>query len=264
MPARCGRIAFTGPGTMIVVSTSDGDRTWTDNFEGPAGHPPDPAVWTHELGEGGWGCEQRQHYTNSSSNVALTGDGHLAITARQEADGRITSARIITKQRVTARYGSIEARIKVPAQAGAWPAFWMLGHDIDEAGWPGCGEIDVMENVGVDPSRVHGTLHGPGYSGLDGGIGRALDFGQPLADDFHRYAVLWSPMKIQWLFDDQPYHQLAPTDVPGPWPFDHNFYLLLNLAVGGAWPGNANTTPVLPTTMLIDWVTVTSPELTTP
>lgn len=246
---------------MIPMSTHGDDRSWTDNFEGLAGQPPDPAVWSHELGAGGWGCEQIQHYTSSTSNAALTGDGNLAITARRETDGRITSARIITKHRVTARYGRVEARIKVPAEAGTWPAFWMLGHDIDEVGWPSCGEIDVMEYVAVDPCRVHGTLHGPGYSGLDGGAGSTRDLGFQLADAFHRYAVLWSPTAVQWLVDDQPYHQLTPADVPGPWPFDHDFYLLLNLAVGGAWPGNASATPALPATMLVDWVEVTSPKL---
>lgn len=147
------------------VSTSEPDRCWTDNFEGPAGQPPDPAVWSHELGGGGWGwgCEQLQHSTSSSGNAALTSDGHLAITARQEADGRVTSARIITKRRVTTRYGRIEARIKVPAEPGTWPAFRMLGHDIDRAGWPACGEIDVMDtspsiSLGcTEPSTVPAT-----------------------------------------------------------------------------------------------------------
>ena len=134
----------------------------------------------------------------------------------------------------------------------------MLGHDIDEAGWPACGEIDVMEYVAIDPTRVHGTLHGPGYSGLAGGVGHAHDVGRPLAEHFHRYAVLWSPSRITWLLDDQPYYQLTPDDVPGPWPFDHDFYLLLNLAVGGAWPGNSGIEPNLPATMLVDWVRITS------
>jgi beta-glucanase (GH16 family) len=234
--------------------------TWTDDFQGPAGHSPDSDTWDWELGAGGWGGEQLQDYTSSTSNASLTGDGQLAITAQREADGRITSARLITKGRVTARYGRVEARIKVPAERGAWPAFWMLGEDIDEVGWPACGEIDVMEYVAVDPTRVHGTLHAPGYSGLDGGAGRAHDLKQPLADDFHRYAVLWSPEHIEWLLDDKPYHRLTPTEVPGPWPFDHDFYLLLNLAIGGAWPGNSGFDPTLPTTMLVDWVRITTPR----
>ena len=134
------------------------DWSWTDDFQGPAGQPPDPGAWGYELGAGGWGCEQPQHYTSSPGNARLTGAGQLAITARREADGRITSARLITKGRVTARYGRVEARIRVPAERGTWTAFWMLGHDIDEVGWPACGEIDVMEQVAVDPNRVHGKI----------------------------------------------------------------------------------------------------------
>lgn len=232
--------------------------TWSEDFQGPAGQPPDQDSWISELGAGGWGCGQSQHYTSSPANARLTGDGQLAITARRETDGRITSARLITKGRVTARGGRVESRLKVPAEPGTWPAFWMLGDDIDDVGWPDCGEIDVMEHVAIDPTRVHGTLHGPGYSGLDGGIGRAHDIGRPLADDFHRYAVVWSPTRIEWLLDDQPYHRLTPGDVPGPWPFDHDFYLVLTLAVGGAWPGNADVEPTLPATLLVDWVRITT------
>lgn len=244
------------------MPTAASDQVWIDDFQGPVGQPPDPQVWRHQLGAGGWGCEQLQHYTSSSQNAGLSGDGQLAITARREEDGRITSARLVTHQRVNARYGRIEARIKVPAQLGAWPAFWLLGSDIDDVGWPACGEIDVMEHVAVDPTRVHGTLHGPGYSGLDGGVGRALDLGRPLTEEFHRYAVLWSPTRIEWLLDDHQYHRLTPADVAGPWPFDHDFFLLLNLAVGGAWPGNSGFVPELPATMLIDWIRITSPDLT--
>ena len=134
----------------------------------------------------------------------------------------------------------------------------MLGEDIGSVGWPACGEIDVMEHVAVDPTRVHGTLHGPGYSGLDGGVTQAHDLGRPLADDFHRFAVDWSAGEVRWLVDDVTYHRLTPADVPGPWPFDQPFFLLLNLAVGGAWPGNATVAPVLPATMLVAEVQVSS------
>lgn len=234
--------------------------TWTEDFQGLAGQPPDPDVWGYELGAGGWGCEQLQHYVSSTDNARLTGDGELAITARRVADGRVTSARLITRGRIAARYGRVEARIKVPAEPGSWSAFWMLGEDIDVVGWPACGEIDVMECVAIDPMRVFGTLHGPGYSGLDGGAGEAYEHKRPLAEDFHRYAVLWSPDRIEWLLDDRSYHQLTPTEVPGPWPFDHAFYLLLNLAIGGAWPGNSGVEPALPATMLVDWVRITTPS----
>lgn len=209
-----------------------------------------------ELGGGGWGCEQHQDYTDKTANAALTGDGRLRITAQEEDSGRITSARLITKGRFTVRYGRIEARIKVPAGPGVWPAFWMLGSDIDEVGWPDCGEIDVMEYVGSDPDRVHGTLHGPGFSGVLGGAGRAFDLGRPVSDDFHRFAVEWGPDAVEWFVDDHSYHRRTPADVPGPWPFRHDFYLLINLAVGGSWPGLSADSPALPATMFVDWIRV--------
>ena len=243
---------------MVLVGSRGPAPSWVDDFDGPAGDPPDPTAWRHELGAGGWGCGQLQHYTGSTANAALTGDGHLAVTARREPDGRVTSARLTTQRRVTARYGRVEARIKVPSEPGTWSAFWMLGDDIDEVGWPACGEVDVLEHVAVDPDRVHGTLHGPGYSGLEGGIGRAHDLGRPLAEDFHRYAVLWTPRAVEWRVDDEPYLRLTPADVAGPWPFDHGCYLLLNLAVGGDWPGNAAT--ALPATLLVDRVEVSSAD----
>ena len=243
---------------MVRVTDGRAGRAWRDTFEGPAGQPPDPDVWTPELGAGGWGCDQLQEYTASTANAALTGDGRLALTARREADGRITSARLVTRGRLVAGHGRVEARIRVPSEAGTWPAFWMLGKDVGEAGWPACGEIDVMEHVAVDPARVHGTLHGPGCSGLDGGLTEAHDLGRPLADDFHRFAVDWSSHEVRWLVDDVAYHRLTPADVPGPWPFDQPFSLLLNLAVGGAWPSTAAVAPVLPATMLVAEVAVSS------
>lgn len=229
---------------------------WVQDFEGPAGQPPDPEVWTHETGGGGWGDRQLQVYTDAPTNAALDGAGHLAITARREAEGTITSARLTTRDRFTTTYGRVEARLKVPGACGTWPAFWMLGADIGQVGWPACGEIDVMEHVGADPTRCHGTLHGPGYSGLDGGIGGVIDAGANLSDDFHSYAVSWDDSGITWLLDDREHHRLTPSDVPGPWPFDHPFYLLINLAIGGDWPGNDVDDPELPAVMLVDWVRV--------
>jgi beta-glucanase (GH16 family) len=226
---------------------------WSDEFDGAAGDAPSWQHWTAELGGGDE--LQLQRYTASPANAALDGAGRLAIVARREADGTVTSARLITKGRVAVRYGRIEARIKVPAGHGVWPAFWMLGGDIDEVGWPACGEIDVMEYVGSQPRTVHGTLHGPGYAGVEHGIGAAHDAGVELADDFHVYGVDWTVEQITWRLDDEPYSTLARADVPF-WMFDHEFYLLLNLAVSGVWPGNATDDPALPVSMLVDWVRV--------
>lgn len=139
-----------------------------DEFDGPAGSAPNSAVWRYDLGAGGWGNGELQTYTDSRRNAALDGAGNLVITARREADGSFTSARLKTEGTSTAQYGRIEARIRIPRGQGIWPALWMLGADIGSVGWPACGEIDVMENVGYEPTVVHGTVHGPGYSGAQG------------------------------------------------------------------------------------------------
>jgi beta-glucanase (GH16 family) len=226
--------------------------TWSDDFDGPAGSPPG-AWWTAEVGPGG----DRELQTYRAQNAALDGAGRLAITARREPDGARTSARLITKGAVALRHGRVEARIQVPAGRGMWPAFWMLGTDIDAVGWPECGEIDVMEVVGSEPRTVHGTLHGPGYAGVQHGIGTAHDTGEPLADGFHVYGVDWRPGRVTWLLDGEPYATLEPADVPaGAWRCENEFYLLLNLAIGGPWPGNAVEEPQLPASMLVDWVRV--------
>jgi beta-glucanase (GH16 family) len=226
---------------------------WIDDFDGPAGTPPSPRFWSAELGGGGWGDEQLQVYTEDPANVALDGNGNLAIVACRREHAGITSARLITKGRVAARYGRVEARIKVPPGSGVWPAFWLLGTDIDAVGWPRCGEIDVMEVVGSEPRTVHGTLHGPGYAGVGKGIGASYDAGADLSDDFHSYAVDWTADRISWSLDGASYNCIARDDVPA-WAFDHDFYLLLNLAIGGSWPGNALDERSLPATMLVDWV----------
>lgn len=228
---------------------------WMDDFDGPAGDSP-ASHWTAELGGGGWGCEQLQRYTAPPANAALDGGGCLAITARR-SHAEITSARLITKDRVMVCYGLVEARIRVPSGQGAWPAFWMLGSDIDDVGWPACGEIDVMEYVGSQPTTVHGTLHVPGCSGVGSGFGSAHDTQVELARDFHVYAVDWNPDRITWYMDGTPYAVRHRTDLPADaWRFDHDHYLLLNLAIGGNWPGNETDNPELPVTMLIDWIRI--------
>ena len=233
---------------------------WSDEFDGPAGAPVDPATWGFEVGGHGWGNDELQHYTDGTANAALDGAGRLAITVRREADGRYTSARLISKGRVAFRHGLVTARIRMPGGRGIWPAFWMLGTDIDAVGWPGCGEIDVMENFGTDPRAVHavhGTVHGPGYAGRAGvtGVHRAA---VDLAAGFHDYAVRWRPGHIQWLLDGRPYHAVTPDDLPGPWVFAHDFYLLLNVAVGGAFSVPPED-GVLPRTMLVDHIRVYAP-----
>jgi beta-glucanase (GH16 family) len=234
---------------------------WSDEFDGPAGAPPDPSFWTHELGDGsasgipGWGNDELQHYTDATDNAALDGRGHLVVTARRNGRG-YTSARLVTKDKLAVAYGRLEARIRVPRGAGLWPAFWALGTDLDEAGWPGAGEIDVMEHVGRDPRRVFGALHGPGYSGEDGFVG-SVELPNDVADDFHVFSVDWEPGLIVWSVDDTAYHRATPADVaPSPWVFEHPFSLLLNVAVGGTFGGPVADGTSFPQAMHVDYVRV--------
>ena len=247
-------------------STAARDRKllWVDDFDGPAGAQPDPAFWTHELGDGteqgipGWGNGELQRYTADRPNSALDGRGNLAVTARRDESGRgaYTSARLITRGAVEVRYGRLEARVRVPRGAGLWPAFWALGADIGEAGWPACGEIDVMEHVGRQPRRVYGAIHGPGYSG-DAGLARTHHLTTDVAEDFHVFAVEWAPAELVWSVDRLDYHRATPADVaPRAWAFGHPFYLLLNLAVGGGLGGEVADETAFPAQMLVDYVRV--------
>jgi beta-glucanase (GH16 family) len=243
---------------------------WNDEFEGPAGLTFDRTKWVADTGGAGWGNQERQFYTTRPENAALDGEGHLVITARApDASAtdtcwygrcRYTSARLKTKGLFAQTYGRFEARIRVPKGQGIWPAFWMLGDDIDVVGWPKSGEIDVMENIGREPSIVHGTLHGPGYSGA-GGISRADTLATgAFADDFHVFAVEWNgePQQIRWFVDGRQTHSMTPADLPPgtKWVFDHPFFLLLNLAVGGQWPGDPDASTTFPQQMIVDYVRV--------
>jgi len=242
---------------------------WAEEFDGPAGASPNPCIWAPEVGGGGWGNAELQYYTDESANAALDGAGNLAITVRRSdpqqardryADYQYTSARLITKGRQSFRYGLIQARIRIPAGHGMWPAFWMLGTDIDQAGWPGCGEIDVMENFGVNPRVVHGAVHGPGYSG-GAGIAASLDTGSPLADDFHVYSVCWEPGRIRWYIDQIGYHAVTRASAGSHhWAMDHDFYLLVNVAVGGRPSISPDDSTAFPQTMLIDYIRVYTPS----
>ncbi|GHI84003.1 glycoside hydrolase family 16 protein [Streptomyces xanthophaeus] len=242
--------------------------TFSDEFDGPAGAAVDGAKWQTETGDN-VNNHERQYYTAGNRNAALDGQGHLVVTARRENPGNYqcwygrceyTSARLNTAGRFTTTYGRVEARMKVPRGQGMWPAFWMLGDDIGQVGWPASGEIDVMENVGFEPSTVHGTLHGPGYSGSGGiGAGYTLPGGQAFADAFHTFAVDWSPNAITWSVDGTVYQRRTPADLGGrQWVFDKPFFVILNLAVGGYWPGDPDGSTAFPQQLLVDYVRVTS------
>jgi beta-glucanase (GH16 family) len=238
---------------------------WSDEFNGPDGSAVDASKWVAETGGNGWGNQELEYYTTRPQNSFLH-DGNLVIKVLEEkytgADGvsrSYTSARLKTQGRFSQTYGRFEARIKIPRGQGIWPAFWMLGNDIEKPGWPDCGEIDIMENIGKEPALVHGTIHGPGYSGADGITSPfALPGNERFADDFHVYAVEWEAQAIRFYVDDHLYATRTPAQLPKgtKWVYDHPFFLLLNVAVGGGWPGNPDATTVFPQTMLVDYVRV--------
>lgn len=241
------------PGTWSVV--------WQDEFEGPVGAPPDPTRWTHAIGGEGWGNKELQHYTDRTDNASLDGAGNLVITARAETfeDNAYTSARLSTKGRFARAYGRFEARMRLAEGRGLWPAFWLLGDDFEQVGWPMSGEIDVVEQRGSTPSSMSSALHGPRLVGrMNVPVTRGQSLPGNLAQDFHVYAVEWDPASIVFLVDDVPFFQITPARRPNyaRWVWDHPFYIIVNLAVGGLFPGNPDATTVFPASIAIDYVRV--------
>lgn len=252
--------------------------TWSDEFNGNTNATPDPTKWGYDLGvgfDGGWGNQELEYYTDRPDNVYLDGNGNLVIKAIKEnftgannITRSYTSARLVTRGKFTMTYGRIEARIKIPYGQGIWPAFWMLGANIDTpgVGWPNCGEIDILENIGREPSIVHSTLHGPGYSGGNGlSAAYSLTNGQRFADDFHEYAVEWDVREIRFYVDGNLFKTQTSKDIPagGAWVFDHPFFIIMNVAVGGGWPGFPDASTVFPQMMLVDYVRVYSSQNST-
>jgi beta-glucanase (GH16 family) len=250
--AGCGGASEDAPWVLV-----DGDE-----FDGPAGARPDPGRWSFEVGGGGFGNNESQYYTDRPENAALDGAGRLVITARREAFGgrAYTSARLTTRGKRELTYGRVEARLQLPRGKGMWPAFWLLGANFTQAGWPACGEIDVMESRGAQPALAFGSLHGPGYSGGDALMGTArAPAGATFADDLHDYAVEWEPGIVRWFVDGALYHEVRSTRLPGgsPWVFDaHPFFILLNLAVGGRFGGEPDATTLFPQTLVAEYVRV--------
>jgi len=251
--------------TAVAGNPAVWSLVWSDDFNGPSGSPVDSTKWGFDVGGGGWGNNELETYTSRTANAYHEG-GMLVIKALKEtftgSDNRTrdyTSARLLTKNKFSQAYGRIEARLKVPYGQGIWPAFWMLGDNINTAGWPNCGEIDIMENIGREPSIVHGTVHGPGYSGGNGiGAAYSLTAGRKFSDDFHTFAVEWEPNVMRFYVDGLLYKTITPANLPAgtSWVFDHPFFIILNVAVGGFWPGNPDATTVFPQQMLVDYVRV--------
>ena len=262
-------------GTSAVVPTPSKTtwvQVWSDEFDGPAGASIDNTKWSYETTDGcqqgicGWGNNEKEYYSSASENISLNGQGQLMIVARRAAPGLTcyygpclyTSAKITTRGKVLAQPGRVEARIKLPAGQGLWPAFWMLGHDSPATPWPACGELDIMENKGSQPTTTSSALHGPGYSGATP-FAHSHDLASGvLADDFHTFAVEWDSLHVRFFVDDTAHYGITRDAVEryGKSVLDQPFFLILNLAVGGNFDGDPRSDAIFPATMLVDYVRV--------
>ncbi|MEM6515672.1 MAG: glycoside hydrolase family 16 protein [Bacteroidota bacterium] len=263
---------------LLVIVSCNSDETQTvanfdvlvfeDNFD--VDGAPDPTKWTFDIGTGEdqnlvrWGNDELQYYTNRTENVKVE-NGFLLITAIEEnfQGSTYTSARLKTQGLFQQKYGRFEARMRLPFGQGMWPAFWMLGDDSDGEEWPQIGEIDIMENTGDNPIEIFGSIHGPEFSGGES-ISKKIELQNSRVDnEFHVYGIEWGEDYINFYVDDELYNQLTPDDVIdetdglGEWVFnDRDFYMLINLAVGGNLPGPPDANTVFPQTMLVDYVRV--------
>lgn len=253
------------PGCASGAGPTAASLVWSDEFE-----TIDADSWRFETGGHGWGNQELQYYTDGGNAFIqydpLAGSRVLVIEARRGAPAaaacwygacQYSSSRMVTRGRREFRHGRIEARMRLPQTQGIWPAFWMLGGNFAEAGWPHSGEIDIMEHVGSEPTLTHGALHGPGYSGNTPFSG-THDLRQRVDAAYHVYAVEWDATGIRWFVDGQQFHAItrAQVEARGPWVFDQPFFLLLNVAVGGSWPGSPDATSLFPQRLYVDWVRV--------
>jgi beta-glucanase (GH16 family) len=240
---------------------------WSEEFNGPAGSSPNPVNWNFDTGGNGWGNDELESYTSRPQNASLDGKGDLVITARSESytdsagiPRQYTSARLQTLHKFQFQYGLVEASIQIPTGQGLWPTFWLLGDECYSGlkSWPACGEIDAMEMLGSTSNTVHGTLHAPWSFAPKGIGGTAESPTTPLSGGFHVYGVEWAPGRISFLLDGTVYETILRSQLPpgAPWPFNHPFFLLLNLAVGGNWPGSPSASTQFPAHMTVDWVRV--------
>jgi beta-glucanase (GH16 family) len=237
---------------------TDMTMVWSDEFTGKT---LKSSNWTNETGGGGWGNNELEYYTNSVKNTFLTG-GYLVIEARKETIGTndYTSARIISKDKKTFTYGRIDMRAKLPKGQGLWPALWMLGNNISQTGfaWPACGEIDIMELLGQNSQLAYGTAHWgiAGQGSIHHGGSYSLSSGD-FSSSFHVFSLEWDASKLTFLVDDVSYYTVNKADVVvGTYPFDKPFFFIMNVAVGGNWPGNPNSSTTFPQRMFVDYVRV--------
>jgi beta-glucanase (GH16 family) len=265
-------LVAAGCGKPVVASSLEipvpaepvtGRVTFSDDFTGAAGAAPDMSRWSYDLGSTGWANNESQFYTSYQENLALDGFGNLAIVAQRTGDRSHTcwngpceysSGRLSTYRKFTQRYGIFEARIKMPPGRGMLPAFWLIGDNIHDVGWPACGEIDIMEFPGKERGTIVGSIHGPGYSR---GGKYLLPDGRSFSDEFHVFTLYWTPGSLVYAVDGRQYKKFTAADMPGyQWAFDRPFFVVVNLAVGGKLSGYPGQEEVFPQRMLVDYVRV--------
>ncbi|MFK8102588.1 MAG: family 16 glycosylhydrolase [Saprospiraceae bacterium] len=242
------------PTTGFVSPTSYPDRQliWQDEFNSSQDLSE---FWTFETGNNGWGNNELQFYLKENTYLQ---ENHLVIEARKENHGGslYTSSRMISKDKFDFQYGRVDIRAVLPYGQGIWPALWMLGDNIFTAGWPQCGEIDIMEVVGHQPNTLHGTAHWSNQGGSHSYVGGSTTLATgSFSDQFHVFSIIWREDKIEWLLDDQPYYELAITANEFS-EFHNNFFLIFNVAIGGNWPGNPDASTVFPQYLLVDYIRV--------
>ncbi len=272
-----GLLALAGLTVWAVPAAADpptGYRLdWSDEFNGTIGSPPDKAHWSYDTGANGWGNNELQNYVSDAEHAhivldpAATDGKALQILVTYNGQGlthgNFKSARLLSRDKVSVQYGYIEARIHLPSGQGLWPAFWMLGADLGApgVGWPQCGEIDIMENKGSHPAINGSSLHGPGYSGGNPLTAEySLPGGRLFKDGYHTFGVLWAANSVTFSVDGNVFETRTPADIPGKtWVFNHPFFFLMNVAVGGNFGGNPDATTVFPQKMLVDYIRVYKP-----
>lgn len=264
--------ARNGTSPIPAPTANSWTEVWADEFEGPAGAGIDTTKWRHDLGDGcaagicGWGNNEKEHYTNTSENIALNGQGQLTIVARVAPSGltcyygpcRYTSAKITTRGKMDAAPGRVEARIRLPAGQGLWPAFWMLGSGFPATPWPVCGELDIMENHGSQPGTVSSAIHGPGYSGNTPFVHAHSLTSSTFSDDFHTFSVEWDSLGVKFFVDSIRHYAVTRDALQqfGNSILARPYFLVMNLAVGGSFDGDPASDAILPATMLVDYVRV--------
>ena len=249
--------------TETPIPTPEWNLIWADEFDLPDGSTPDLNTWNYSKGGNGWGNGELQYYTDRLENVYIE-DGMLVIEALEEQymGRKYSSARLNTIVRAEFQYGRFEIRAKLPTTQGIWPAIWMMPTISRYGNWPAGGEIDILELIGSEPDRVHGTLHfGNPHESITGDY--ALPDGETFDQDFHIFVMEWEAQEIRWYLDGQLYQRVKADqwftsypDAPETAPFDQSFHLIMNVAVGGNWPGSPDETSVFPQRMLVDYVRV--------